>query len=202
MAKKKPKLQFRYYEMGPNDQVLALLGDEWRRPYGEDITDHHFHNYMEIGICYEGHGKSVLRDHVEIFESGCITIIPPNCPHTNLSDSGTTAFWEWMYFDIDSVLQDMKEISFNKLDPEYIQNVLNETALFFNQKEQARISNTILEIREECDRKAYMYREKIKGLLQAFVVELLRIHNIKGEMPRKSPRSFQIAPALAYVKEH
>ena len=202
MAKKKPKLQFRYYEMGPNDQVLALLGDEWRRPYGEDITDHHFHNYMEIGICYEGHGKSVLRDHVEIFESGCITIIPPNCPHTNLSDSGTTAFWEWMYFDIDSVLQYMKEISFNKLDPEYIQNVLNETALFFNQKEQARISNTILEIREECDRKAYMYREKIKGLLQAFVVELLRIHNIKGEMPRKSPRSFQIAPALAYVKEH
>ena len=80
--------------------------------------------------------------------------------------------------------------------------MLNETALFFNQKEQARISNTILEIREECDRKAYMYREKIKGLLQAFVVELLRIHNIKGEMPRKSPRSFQIAPALAYVKEH
>lgn len=202
MAKKKPKLQFRYYEMGPNDQVLALLGDEWRRPYGEDMTEHHFHNYMEIGICYEGHGKSVLRDRVNIFESGCITIIPPNYPHTNITDSGTTAFWEWMYFDIDSVLQDMKEISFNKLDPEYIQNALNETALFFYQKEQSRISNTILEIREECDRKAYMYREKIKGLLQAFVVELLRVHNIKEAMPRKSPRSFQIAPALAYVKEH
>lgn len=77
MTKKKPKLQFRYYEMGLNDQVLALLGDEWRRPYGEDMTEHHFHNYMEIGICYEGHGKSVLRDRVNIFESGCITIIPP-----------------------------------------------------------------------------------------------------------------------------
>lgn len=202
MAKKKPKLQFRYYEMGPHDQVLALLGEEWRRPYGEDITDLHFHNYMEIGICYEGHGESVLRNSVRTFERGCITIIPPNYPHTNMTDPGTTAFWEWMYFDIDSVLQDMKEMSFSKLDTDYIRNVLYDSALFFNQNEQVQISNTIMEIRGECDRKAFMYRDKLRGLLQSFVVELLRAHNIQGDMPRKSPRSFQIAPALSYVKEH
>lgn len=202
MAKKKPKLQFRYYEMGPHDQVLALLGEEWRRPYGNDITDLHFHNYMEIGICYEGHGESVLRDSVRTFEGGCITIIPPNYPHTNMTDSGTTAFWEWMYFDIDSVLQDMKEMSFSKLDTDHIRNALYDSALFFYQYEQVQISNTIMEIREECDRKAFMYREKLRGLLQSFVVELLRTHNIQEDMPRKSPRSFQIAPALSYVKEH
>ena len=61
MPKKKPRLQFRYYEMCANEQVLALLGESWRRPYGEGISDLHFHNYLEVGICYEGHGKSILQ---------------------------------------------------------------------------------------------------------------------------------------------
>lgn len=70
MQKKKPRLQFRYYEMCANEQVLALLGESWRRPYGDGISDLHFHNYMEIGICYEGYGKSTLRDNVNIFRGG------------------------------------------------------------------------------------------------------------------------------------
>lgn len=202
MAKKKSKLEFRYYEMEPNEQVLALLGENWRRSYERDINKLHFHNYMEVGICYEGHGKSMLRDHVSTFKKGSITIVPPNYPHSNTTDFGTIAYWEWMFLDIDSVLQDMKELSFSKLDVNYMRNALYESALFFQQDEHRKISNIILKIRDECDRKAYMYRESLKGLLQSFVVELLRIHNVQGNMPKKSSRNFQIAPALSYVKEH
>lgn len=157
---------------------------------------------MEIGICYDGHGECRLCDSVKPFEGGCITIVPPNYPHNNTADSGTTAWWEWLYFDVDSVLQDMKELSFSKLDTDYMQSALYASALFFHQEEQRRISNIILKIRDECDKKAYMYRENLKGLLQSFVVELLRIHNVREHMPRKSSRNFQIAPALSYAKEH
>ncbi|MDO4313192.1 MAG: AraC family transcriptional regulator [Eubacteriales bacterium] len=202
MAGKKKKLQFRYYEMGPNKQVLALLGEDWRRPYGNDLDVLHFHNYMEVGICYEGEGESVLREYVTPFEGGCIVIVPPNYPHNNVSKDGSVAFWEWMYFDIESVLQEMKEMSCNKLDVEYMQNALYDSALFFHQEEYQKISQIILEIRRECDKKAYMYQEKLRSLLQGFVVELLRIHNVNVEMSRKNPRSFQIAPALTYVKKH
>lgn len=202
MAKKKPKLQFRYYEMGANDQVMALLGEEWRRSYGEDVDELHFHNYMEIGICYEGHGKSVLCDCVKNFEEGCIVIVPPNYPHTNNTDPGTTAFWEWMYLDMENILQDMKNLSFNKLDTEDILDILYDSALFFHQEEHQNISNIILEIRRECDKKEYMYQEKLRGLLHSFVVELLRIHNVENKMLKKNTRSFQIAPALTYVKKH
>lgn len=202
MIKKKPKLEFRYYEMKPNEQVLALLGEEWRRAYGDNIPHLHFHNYMEIGICHEGDGESRLFDSVNRFEKGCITIVPPNYPHNHTAAPGTTAFWEWLYVDVDSVLQDMKELSFNKLDTDYMQNALYESALFFHQDEHRKISNIILMIRDECDKKDYMYRENLKGLLQSFVVELLRIHNVQENMPRKSSRNFQIAPALSYAKEH
>lgn len=202
MAKKKPKLEFRYYEIEPNEQVLALLGENWRRSYGHDIDHLHFHNYMEVGICYEGHGESILRDSVKTFKKGSVIIIPPNYPHSNTADVKTTAYWEWLYLDIDSVLQDMKELSFSKLDVDYMRNALYESALFFQQEEYRKISNIILKIRDECARKAYMYRENLKGLLQSFVVELLRIHNVQEDMPKKSSRNFQIAPALSYVKKH
>ncbi len=103
---------------------------------------------------------------------------------------------------MDSVLQDMKNISYSKLDTESITSALNGSALFFQQDEHREISSTILEIRDECGQRAYMYREKLRGLLQSFTVELLRIHNVQEELPRKSPRNFQIAPALAYAKDH
>ena len=94
----------------------------------------------------------------------------------------------------------MQELSFSKLDTDYLRNELYKTALFFYQKKYPKISDIILKVREECDKKAYMYRETVKGLLQAFVVELLRIHNVQADMPKKSTRNFQIAPALSYVK--
>ncbi len=143
-----------------------------------------------------------MQEHVNFFEGGVISIIPPNYPHHNETEPGETAFWEWMYFDMDSVLQDMKNISYSKLDTESITSALNGSALFFQQDEHRKISSTILEIRDECDKRAYMYREKLRGLLQSFTVELLRIHNVQEELPRKSPRNFQIAPALAYAKDH
>lgn len=202
MAKKKTKIEFRYYEIEPNEQVLALLGENWRRTYGKDIDKLHFHNYMEVGICHEGHGKTILRDSVRAFEKECIIIVPPNYPHSNTADFGTMAYWEWLYLDIDSVLQNMKELSLSKLDTDYLRNELYKTALFFHQKEYPKISDIILKIREECDKKVYMYRETLKGLLQSFVVELLRIHNVQAYMPKKSTRNFQIAPALSYVKGH
>ena len=202
MAKKKSKLQFRYYEMGANSQVLALLGEEWRRPYGEDIGTLHFHNYMEIGICHEGYGTCVLCDSVKIFEEGCISIVPPKYPHTMNTIPGTTAFWEWLYLDVESILQDMKNSSFKKLDTEYLLDKLYDSAHFFYREEYLCISNIILEIRRECDGKAYMYQEKLKALLQSLVVELLRIHNVENEMTKKNARSFLIDPALGYVKKH
>lgn len=202
MTKRKPKLQYRYYEMEPNSQVLALLGDEWKRPYGQGIEGLHFHNFMEIGICYEGHGTCILRDQEYVFEGGVFLIIPPNYPHTNNSDPGTLAFWEWMYFDIESIVQDMKSLSHNQLDTEALLNTLYRSPFFFHREEYSSISSIILEIRGECDQKAYLYQEKLRGLLQLFVVELLRMHNVREEIAKKNARSFQIAPALSYVKKH
>lgn len=202
MAKRKPKLQFRYYEMNPNSQVLALLGDEWRRCYGEGIEDLHFHNYMEIGICYDGQGKSILGDREKFFGGGYFLIVPPDYPHTNNSDPGTVSFWEWMYFDIANVLQDMKNLSYSKLNTEEVQKLLYRSPFLFHRDEHRKISDVILDIRRECEEKKPMYQEKLKGLLQVFVVELLRMNDVQEKDTQQSTRVFLIKPALNYVKKH
>lgn len=96
----------------------------------------------------------------------------------------------------------MKSLSHNQLDTEALLNTLYRSPFFFHREEYSSISSIILAIRGECDQKAYLYQEKLRGLLQLFVVELLRMHNVREEIAKKNARSFQIAPALSYVKKH
>ena len=47
--KKKPKMEYRYYEIPAGSPVLALLGEKWIQNYGRNIDYLHFHNHLEIG---------------------------------------------------------------------------------------------------------------------------------------------------------
>lgn len=63
MAKKKKRMEYRYYEIPADTYVLPLLGKGWEQEYGVGIRDMlHFHNYMEIGYCYHGDGELIIED--------------------------------------------------------------------------------------------------------------------------------------------
>lgn len=49
-------MELRYYKMPEGSPILALLGQKWIQNYGNDVDYLHFHNYLEIGFCYEGQG--------------------------------------------------------------------------------------------------------------------------------------------------
>ena len=50
--------------------VLALLGEKWVQNYGYQIDYLHFHNMMEIGVCYYGEGTIVLEDKEIPYDGG------------------------------------------------------------------------------------------------------------------------------------
>ena len=87
MAKKrkKPKMEFRYYQMPAGSPILALLGQKWVQHYGENIDYLHFHNYLEIGFCYEGQGRMLLGEEEVRFSGREFSVIPPNYPHTTVT---------------------------------------------------------------------------------------------------------------------
>ena len=98
-AKKKDKVELRYYDIPQKEGVLALTGDEWIREYGDGIDYLHFHNLMEVGICRFGTGDLVLDKRIERFGPDMISIIPRNFPHTTNSDPGTVGQWEYLFLD-------------------------------------------------------------------------------------------------------
>ena len=46
--KKKDSIEYRYYEIGQDEYVLALFGESWIRDYGRDVDGFHFHNLMSL----------------------------------------------------------------------------------------------------------------------------------------------------------
>ena len=107
MAKKrkKPKMEFRYYQMPAGSPILALLGQKWVQNYGNDVDYLHFHNYLEIGFCYEGDGFMAFGEAKMRFSGREFTVIPPNYAHTTNSDLGTVSKWEYLFIDVEGFMK-------------------------------------------------------------------------------------------------
>lgn len=200
MGKKKQRVEFRYYEIPNNEVVLALLGEEWRREYGLGIDCLHFHNFMEIGYCYEGAGEVILDDQNSRFEVNSFTIIPPNFSHTTYSEKGTMAYWEWMYLDIEQCLSNMY-----KNDIVLVQKQLAKVyrkALLLRANEHPVLDNIIKNIIREMRKRDIYYNESVKGFIYALIIELLRLHADEEKEKMMKPKAAQISGALNYVGEH
>ena len=105
MRKKKQVAQFRYYKMPENCALFALLGEKWRQKYERDIDYLHFHNYLEIGYCYEGDGRMVLGEEEIQYQGGDFTVIPSNFLHTTNSTPGRLSSWEYLFVDVEKLIE-------------------------------------------------------------------------------------------------
>ena len=72
--KKKDSIEYRYYEIGQDECVLALFGESWIRDYGHDVDGFHFHNLMEVGVCHEGRGDMSYEEGNVPYAPGTITV--------------------------------------------------------------------------------------------------------------------------------
>lgn len=99
--RKKPKMEYRYYQMPGDSPILALLGEKWRQNYGRDVDYLHFHNFLEIGFCYEGEGTLTFGEDILPFHGREFTVIPRNFPHTTDSAPGNISYWEYLFIDVE-----------------------------------------------------------------------------------------------------
>ena len=102
--KKKMKMEYRFYEVPEKCPVLALLGEKWVQNYGYQIDYLHFHNMMEIGVCYYGEGTIVLEDKEIPYDGGAFTVVPKNFPHTTNSKENSLCSWAWLFIDVEGFL--------------------------------------------------------------------------------------------------
>ena len=200
MAKQREKVEYRYYEIPEGEAVLALLGEDWIREYGKQNKFLHFHNLLEIGYCHWGSGEVVLgQEHIP-FSGGSFMVVPPRLPHTTSSDHGTKGFWEWMYVDLDKLVSDLSQ--YDSMMKKTMLKRIKKTGYLLTEKENPVLAKLILGIMEEARNKKPYYKDSIRGLLGACVVEFLRLSDDEEKIMRSRSNTTLIAGALEFVSNH
>ncbi|MDO5409548.1 MAG: AraC family transcriptional regulator [Lachnospiraceae bacterium] len=204
--KRKPKLEFRYYQMPPGSPVLPLLGAKWIQEYGNDVDYLHFHNFMEIGYCYKGVGTLTLGEEVIPYTDDEFSIIPKNCPHTTNSVPGSISHWEYLFIDVEGFLPQL--YADNPKRAERMIQRLNAQASLRKASDFPEIAKRIVEILNVMRHMDEFYLDEAKGLLAALLAALTRLNPDEKEPSKPANPSAvkgditSISRALDYISDH
>ena len=190
-------MEFRYYQMPAGSPILALLGQKWIQHYGENIDYLHFHNYLEIGFCYEGQGRMLLGEEEVRFSGREFSVIPPNYPHTTDSDLGTISRWEYLFIDEEGFLRSFLDTPV-KAD-KVIQRIYSK-ALFLEENQSPSISAKILKIMNIMRDGEEFYLEEAKGILASLLVEIARL-NRRSEEERVEEEKGKLTNMITRVQD-
>ena len=200
--KKKPKMEFRYYQMPAGSPILALLGQKWRQNYGRDIDYLHFHNYLEIGFCYEGEGHMILGEDTVRFSGKEFTVIPPNYPHTTNSDPGNISQWEYLFIDVEGFLEKFID---NPVKKEKMIQRIYSKVLFLKEEDNRSVAAKILKIMDIMREGEEFYLEEARGILAALLAEIARINRKTEEekvFEEKGKITNMMFRSLDYITDH
>ena len=200
--KKKDTMEFRFYEIPQGEPALVLYGESWIRVYGHDEFHLHFHNLTEIGICRYGDGDMYLDDDVCRYQNGTLTVIPENFPHITVSDGENANFWEYVFFDMKSIVEEL--FPGNPVYQSQVIESLNKSAFISDEKKDETIADIINLMIDEAKNKKPYYQKKISLQLKALIIELVRKGDVslEEEQPVKGTNMAQIAAALDYINKN
>ena len=202
--KKKKKMEFRYYQLPPGSPILALLGEKWVQNYGDRTADRlHFHNYMELCYCYYGAGDVVLGDDTYRFSGQQFTVIPSNFPHTTNSDPGNISRWEYLFVDVEVVLDGI--FPDNALRKERALQRLYEKPWFLEEAEYPKEAAKIKEILNIMRKGDEFYLEEAKALLGCLLLEITRLNYTNKETRADAEQgriTCIVSRAMDYISDH
>lgn len=207
--KNQKNAEFRFLEISNGEDVLALLGSEGIRVYGAQENGAksvrlHFHNLMEVGICRWGKGEVNLDGKWYPYKSGDIMVIPQNYPHT-INSHGEKSFWEYIYIKPSAFFEKAYKEDLRK-KKRSIEGV--EERPFFKKRENVPdLEAEINLLMNQARIQAHGYKECMKGLLFALLMEIIKINHIDCDKPemkeRQSPQKVKaLALAFEYIEEN
>ena len=201
--KKKDTMEFRFYEIPQGEAALVLCGDNWVRVYGHDEFHLHFHNLLEIGVCRYGQGLMHFDQDKIRYEQGSITIIPENYPHVTISDGEERNFWEYIFIDLRSVVEEI--FPENCVLQNNVLNAIGKRAILTSSREDTHIAGIIDAIVDETVNRRPLHQEMEKLHVKALVMELIRREDIvssESENLVKGTNMEQIAAGLDYINKN
>lgn len=198
----KKQIQLRYYKIPKNVPFLALIGEKWVQNYGRDIDYLHFHNYLEIGYCYDGTGSLILGNEEHRYVGGCFSVIPKKCPHTTNSDPDTVSSWEYLFIDIEEALDNAYQNNMRHINQTVIP-LINARAYLCPEAEKPKLGQKIRNVLDIMRRKEAFYIEEATAEVTALLIHIAR-ENKDNELSNEPPHIevIPISQSLDYISLH
>src|SRR4029078_2850558 len=113
---KKPVIEYRHYSLPIDFPVLLLSGERWK--ISDMKSEHlHFHNHMEIGICYSDGGVMEIKGENVPFRADDVTFLPLYLPHTTYSSPNTASRWAYLFFSPEELFQHSLKTPQSNMEP-------------------------------------------------------------------------------------
>ncbi|AIQ45057.1 AraC family transcriptional regulator [Paenibacillus sp. FSL R7-0273] len=202
--KKKPVIEYRHYSLPIQFPVLLLSGDRWR--ISDIKSEHlHFHNHLEIGICYSDSGIMEIKGEAVPFKAGDITFLPRFLPHTTYSSKDSASLWSYLFFSPEELFQHSFKSAYSSFEPN-LWRVQGRNCVL-SRELHPKVYYLATSIVEELKQQRPYYQESAYGLLQSLYIELLRIYSanelLAGQESEQALKGdFVISPALEYITKH
>lgn len=199
--RKKTIIEYRHYSLPINFPVLLLSGNRWRI---SDIKSGrlHFHNCLEIGVCYSESGIMEFEGVSMPFHAGDITCVPRHLPHTTYSSPGTESLWAYIFVDPDELFRNLFRSSSENF--ERPMSAFKITNFIMNKEKYPKVYTLATTIVDELKQQQPYFQESVHGLMLSLYIELLRIHSTESvtanpSADHDSDHAFVIAPVLDYI---
>ena len=203
MKKAKGKMELRYYDIPQNEFLIALQNQNWQNKYQTEEDGLHFHNLLEIGLCVQGYGIMRLEEENVHFETGMLSIIPANFPHSTMPQAPEGNTWAYLFVDPEKILASVYQDDI-LMQQKMLENI-NQRAYIGKKETVPNLNRIVSAIFYEMQQKPDFYRESVRGLSLSLMMMLARLNNKLGpttEGVRQKNGFDQIRPALEHIRDN
>lgn len=196
--KKKQVIELRNYSLDADFPVLLLAGEQW---HISDVPSGvlHFHDCLEIGRCESQSGYLGFQGDTRHFETGDVTVIAGDVPHTTWSDQGMASKWSWLHTDLPGILRPLFPVECIA-GATWYERAVQGCCYILSRREYPSICGLVDSLIAEMIHKKAGYQINVRALFLSLCVELMRLNEEKPQT--NIAIALSVAPALNYIKEH
>lgn len=199
------KLQFRQYSFDPSFPIFSFT--KHNTPFspmmalndGEQIRYMHFHNCLEILYCCQGRGRIYIEDEELEFGEGDVALVQSYSAHISRPASDDN-YCEYLYFDPDALLHNFYPdgLPCAKL----FDSSKDNTSCVISAREYPTIARRVAEILAELSQQKCNWRDCVKGLVLALMMELTRVLSARKPREHRNGNIVSIFPAIKYINDN
>ncbi len=205
------KAKFWFYQIPNGEDVLTMLGSNWIKEYGIDengnpVITNHFHNLLEVAICRWGNGIVVFDNDEMNYEKGTVIVVPRNYPHNIKNMPKETSYWEYIYINPSHFLE--TQYGYGKRELEKAVSQIEQRPLIFQKEKMPMFIQELECIMNQMRTKGYGYRNCIKGLVYALLMEIIKINSTNTSTEKVKMHTLDIETnaklklAMEYINEN